>query len=318
MKAIVINQYGDKDELKEDELTKPEPKADEVLIEIHAAAVNPIDWKLRYGYLEDKFAFDFPIVLGWDASGIVTKLGKDVETLQKGDRVFVRPELTNRGTYAEYTTAKEDLVAKIPENISFEEAAAVPLAGLTAYQCLVDVGKLGSGNKVLIHAGAGGVGSFAIQIAKNMGAYVATTGSTKNVEFLKSLGADEVIDYTKDDFSQILKDYDLVVDTLGGEIQDKSLNILKSGGRLVSIVGEPDQEKADKLEVVAKSHWLIPDGEELADLAKMMKNKTLKPIVGTVFPFSEQGLKDAHELSETHHARGKIVIKIRPFIAGGN
>ena len=311
MKAIVINQYGDKNELKETELQKPEPKADEVLIELHAAAVNPIDWKLRYGYLEDKFAFDFPIVLGWDAAGIVTKVGVEVNSFNEGDRVFVRPELTNRGTYAEYTTAKADLVAQIPKNISFQEAAAVPLAGLTAYQCLVDVGKLESGNKVLIHAGAGGVGSFAIQIAKNIGSYVATTGSTKNVKFLKSLGADEVIDYTEDDFSQILEDYDLVIDTLGGEIQDKSLNILKKGGKLVSIVEEPDQAKADELEINAKSHWLIPDGEELAELAEMMKNESLKPVVGTVFPFSEQGLKDAHELSETHHARGKIVIEVR-------
>jgi len=311
MKAIVINNYGDKEELKEKKLPKSEPEADEVLIEIHATAVNPIDWKLRYGYLEDKFNFDFPIVLGWDAAGIVTEVGENVSSFKEGDRVFVRPELSNRGTYAEYTTAKEDLVAKIPNNISFKEAAAVPLAGLTAYQCLVDVGKLESGNKVLIHAGAGGVGSFAIQIAKNMGAYVATTGSTKNVDFLKSLGADEVIDYTKDDFSQVLEGYDLVVDTLGGEIQDKSFDILKKGGKLVSIVEEPDQEKAEEIGVAAKSHWLIPDGEELEALAEMMANNTLKPVVGTVFPFSEQGLKDAHELSETHHARGKIVIKVR-------
>jgi len=311
MKAIVIDQYGDKNELKEKELSKPEPKNDEVLIEIHAAAVNPIDWKLRYGYLKEKIVFEFPIVLGWDAAGIVAEVGKDVTSLNQGDRVFVRPELTNRGTYAEYTTAKEDLVAKIPENISFEEAAAVPLAGLTAYQCLLNVGKLESGNKVLIHAGAGGVGSFAIQIAKNLGAYVATTGSIKNVEFLKSLRADEVIDYTKDDFSQILEDYDLVIDTLGGEIQDKSLNVLKKDGMLVSIVEEPDQEKAEKLGVTAKLHWLIPNGDELAVLAKMMENETMNPVVGTVFPFSEQCLRDAHELSETHHARGKIIIKIR-------
>ena len=310
MKAIVIDQYGDKNELKEKELSKPEPKNDEVLIEIHAAAVNPIDWKLRYGYLKEKIEFEFPIVLGWDAAGIVAEVGKDVTSLNQGDRVFVRPELTNRGTYAEYTTAKEDLVAKIPENISFEEAAAVPLAGLTAYQCLLNVGKLESGNKVLIHAGAGGVGSFAIQIAKNLGAYVATTGSIKNVEFLKSLRADEVIDYTKDDFSQILEDYDLVIDTLG-EIQDKSLNVLKKDGMLVSIVEEPDQEKAEKLGVTAKLHWLIPNGDELAVLAKMMENETMNPVVGTVFPFSEQCLRDAHELSETHHARGKIIIKIR-------
>ncbi|RAK11911.1 NADPH:quinone reductase-like Zn-dependent oxidoreductase [Halanaerobium saccharolyticum] len=311
MKAIVINQYGDKEELTEEELAKPEPEADEVLIEEHAAAVNPIDWKLRYGYLKEKLSFDFPIVLGWDVSGTVAEVGKDVSAFEKGDRVFVRPELTNRGAYAEYTTAREDLVARMPDNIDFKEAAAVPLAGLTAYQCLVNVGELDSDRKVLIHAGAGGVGSFGIQIAKSLGAYVATTGSTKNVEFLKSLGADEVIDYTKDDFSQILEDYDLVIDTLGGEIQDKSLNILKEGGMLVSIVEEPDHKKANELGVTAKLHWLIPDGEELAELAEMMENETLKPVVGSVFPFSVQGVKDAHELSETHHARGKIIIEIR-------
>jgi 2-desacetyl-2-hydroxyethyl bacteriochlorophyllide A dehydrogenase len=310
MKAIVIEHYGDKEELKERELAKPEPEADEVLIEIQAAAVNPIDWKLRYGYLKEKLSLEFPIVLGWDAAGIIEKVGEDVDTLQKGDRVFVRPELTNRGTYAEYTTAKEELVAKMPDNINFKEAAAVPLAGLTAYQTLVDVGNLDSGEKVLIHAGAGGVGSFAVQIAKKLGAYVATTASTKNVEFLKSLGADEVIDYTKDDFSQELEDYDLVIDTLGGEIQDKSLTILKNGGMLVSIVEEPDQEKAEKLGVKTKFHWLIPDGKELAVLAEMMEKGELKPVVGSTFPFTEQGLKDAHELSETHHARGKIVIEI--------
>ncbi|PUU90241.1 NADP-dependent oxidoreductase [Halanaerobium sp.] len=310
MKAIVIEHYGDEEELKENELAKPEPEADEVLIEIKAAAVNPIDWKLRYGYLKEKFPFEFPIVLGWDAAGIIEKVGENVDAFQKGDRVFVRPELTNRGTYAEYTTAKAELVAKIPDNINFKEAAAVPLAGLTAYQTLVDVGNLDSGEKVLIHAGAGGVGNFAIQIAKNLGAYVATTASTKNVEFLKSLGADEVIDYTKDDFSQELEDYDLVVDTLGGEVQERSFDVLKKGGKLVSIVKEPDQEKTEKLGVEAKFHWLIPDGKELASLAEMMKKENLKPVVGTVFPFTAQGLKDAHELSETHHARGKIVIKI--------
>lgn len=312
MKAVVIEQYGDKEELKEKELEKPEPEAEEVLIKIHAAAVNPIDWKLRYGYLKEKLSFDFPIILGWDAAGIVEKIGKDVDSIQKGDRVFVRPELSNRGTYAEYTTAKEELVAKIPDNISFKEAAAVPLAGLTAYQCLIDVGKLESGEKVLIHAGAGGVGSFAIQIAKKLDAYVATTASTKNVEFLKSLGADEVIDYTEADFSEELENYDLVIDTLGGEVQEKSYNVLKKGGKLVSIVEEPDQEKADQLGIEAELHWLIPDGKELAELAEMMDKEKVKPVVGTVSPFSEQGLKDAHELSETHHARGKIVIEIQP------
>ena len=310
MKAIVIDQYGDKEELKKRNLSRPEPDTDEVLIKVQAAAVNPIDWKLRYGYLKEKFPFEFPIVLGWDAAGIIEKVGENVDTFQKDDRVFVRPELTNRGTYAEYTTAKAELLAKIPDNISFKEAAAVPLAGLTAYQCLFDVGDLGSAEKVLIHAGAGGVGSFAVQIAKNMGAYVATTASSKNVEFLKSLGADEVVDYTKADFSQELEDYDLVVDTLGGEVQEKSFEVLKNGGKLVSIVEEPEQEKADQHGVEADFHWLIPDGDELSLLAEMMEKEKLKPVVGSTFPFTEQGLKDAHKLSETHHARGKIVIEV--------
>lgn len=311
MKAIVIDQYGDREELKEREIKKPKPKADEILIEVHSASVNPIDWKLREGYLKEMFAFDFPIILGWDASGIVKEKGNKVESLKVGDRVFVRPELTNRGTYAEYTTAKENLVAKIPDNINFKQAAAVPLAGLTAYQCLTDVGNLEKNDKVLIHAGAGGVGSFGIQIAKNLGAYVATTGSTKNVEFLESLGADEVIDYTKADFAEILADYDLVVDTLGGEIQTKSLGILKKGGKLVSIVEEPDPQVVKEKEVEATLHWLIPNGDQLATLAEMMEKEKLKAIVGSEFPFSEKGLKDAHKLSESHHARGKIIINVK-------
>lgn len=311
MKAIVIDQYGDREELKEREIKKPKPKADEILIEVHSASVNPIDWKLREGYLKEMFAFDFPIILGWDASGIVKEKGNKVESLKVGDRVFVRPELTNRGTYAEYTTAKENLVAKIPDNINFKQAAAVPLAGLTAYQCLTDVGNLEKNDKVLIHAGAGGVGSFGIQIAKNLRAYVATTGSTKNVEFLESLGADEVIDYTKADFAEILADYDLVVDTLGGEIQTKSLGILKKGGKLVSIVEEPDPQVVKEKEVEATLHWLIPNGDQLATLAEMMEKEKLKAIVGSEFPFSEKGLKDAHKLSESHHARGKIIINVK-------
>lgn len=310
MKAIVIDEYGGADKLKEKDLERPEPESDEVLIKLHATAINPIDWKLRYGYLKEKISFDFPIVLGWDAAGVVEKVGKKVNSFNKGDRVFVRPETSNRGTYAEYTTAKEKLIAKIPDNISFKEAAAVPLAGLTAYQCLTDVGKLDSGEKVLVHAGAGGVGSLAIQIAKNLGAYVATTGSTKNVDFLKSLGADEIIDYTKADFFDLLNDYDLVVDTLGGEIQEQSFQVLKEGGRLVSLVKDPDQEKAKQFGVEAKFHWLEPNGKELEILAEMMENKTLDPVVGTTFPFSAAGLKEAHELSETHHARGKIIIEI--------
>ncbi|MCI1591512.1 NADP-dependent oxidoreductase [Heyndrickxia oleronia] len=311
MKAIVIDQYGGKEELKEREMPKPTIMEGEVLIELHATSVNPIDWKLREGYLKEMLPFDFPIILGWDAAGIVSEIGSNVSTVSIGDRVFVRPETTAQGTYAEYIVTEEKLLAKIPDNITFEEAAAVPLAGLTAYQCLVNFTHLNKGDKVLIHAGSGGVGSLGIQIAKSLGYFVATTGSKKNEEFLKSIGADIVIKYDQQDFEQELKEYDLVVDTMGGDIQDKSFQVLKKGGTLVSIVQPPDEIKAEKMDVNAKYHWLIPNGEQLKKLADLMEKGKLKPVVGSIFEFSEQGVREAHVLSESHHAKGKIVIKIK-------
>jgi NADPH:quinone reductase-like Zn-dependent oxidoreductase len=311
MKAIVIEQYGHKDQLIEKQMPKPIPQEGEVLIEMYATSINPIDWKLREGYLKDMLPFTFPIILGWDAAGVVTEIGANVSSVKVGDRVFVRPETTAEGTYAEYIVTKEHLLAQIPDNISFEEAAAVPLAGLTAYQCLVDFVPLKAGDKVLIHAGSGGVGSFGIQIAKSLGFFVATTGSSKNEEFLKSLGADIVIKYDKQDFENELHDYDLVVDTMGGEIQEKSFHVLKRGGTLVSVVQPPNEQKAEEMGINAKFHWLNPNGAQLEVLADLMRVGKLKPIVGSVFDFSEQGLRQAHKLSETHHAKGKIVIKMK-------
>lgn len=311
MKAIVIDQYGSREELKERQMPKPLPKEGEVLIEMHATSINPIDWKLREGHLKEMMPFKFPIILGWDAAGIVSEIGPNVSTVNVGDRVFVRPETTADGTYAEYIVTQENLLAKIPDNISFEEAAAVPLAGLTAYQCLVDFVQLNGGDKVLIHAGSGGVGSLGIQIAKSLGYFVATTGSSKNEEYLKSLGADTVIKYDKQDFEKELNDYDLVVDSMGGEIQNKSFHVLKKGGTLVSIVQPPDENKAEEMGIRVKFHWLIPNGEQLKKLAELMEAEKLKPIVGSIFDFSEQGLREAHALSESHHAKGKIIIKIK-------
>jgi NADPH:quinone reductase-like Zn-dependent oxidoreductase len=311
MKAIVIEQYGNKEQLKEKEMPKPVPKEGEVLIEMYATSINPIDWKLREGYLKDMLPFPFPIILGWDAAGVVSALGEKVSSVKVGDRVFTRPETTAEGTYAEYIVTKEHLLAKIPDNISFVEAAAVPLAGLTAYQCLVDFVPLQAEDKVLIHAGSGGVGSFGIQIAKSLGYFVATTGSSKNEEFLKSLGADIVIKYDQQDFENELHDYDLVVDTLGGENQEKSFQVLRKGGTLVSVVQPPNEQKAEEMGINAKFHWLNPNGAQLEKLANLMKEGKLKPIVGSLFEFSEQGLRQAHELSESHHAKGKIVIKIK-------
>src|SRR5690606_16232426 len=263
------------------------------------------------GYLKEMLPWEFPIILGWDAAGTIAEVGKDVKHFKVGDRVFARPATTRQGTYAEYVPVDEDLLAHMPESMTFEEGAAIPLTGLTAYQCLVDFAEVKKGDKVLIHAGAGGVGSMAIQIANSIGAYVATTASDKNDELVKSLGANRVINYREEDFSELLEDFDAVLDTMGGEVLDKSFKVLKKGGKLISIAGQPSAEKAEQHEVKASDFWLEPSGEQLKKLANLYVSGELKPTIGEVFAFTERGLQDAHELSESHHARGKIIIKIK-------
>lgn len=311
MKAIVIDQYGDKDVLQEREVDQPSIQEDQVLLEIHATSINPIDWKVRAGYLTDMLPFEFPIILGWDAAGIIVEKGSNVTNFEVGERVFTRPATTRQGTYAEYAPVDENLLAKMPASMSFEEAAAIPLAGLTAWQCLVDFAGVKKDDKVLIHAGAGGVGTFAIQIAKSLGAYVTTTASEENEEFVKSLGADQVINYKTEDFSQILHDYDFVLDSMGGEVQSNSYKVLKPKGKLVSIAAPPNEEEAQKYEVEAGFLWLDPKGEQLQKLADLYESGKLKGVIGETFDFNEKSLQDAHALSETHHARGKIVIKVK-------
>ncbi|MBE6183332.1 NADP-dependent oxidoreductase [Heyndrickxia ginsengihumi] len=309
MKAVVINQYGGKEHLQEVQFPDPIIKDHQVLVEMKATSINPIDWKLREGYLKEMLPFEFPIILGWDAAGIIKKVGKAVTKFKVGDAVFARPDTTRFGTYAEFVAIDEDKLALKPENISYVEAASIPLAGLTAWQGLFDVLKLKAGEKVLIHAGAGGVGSLAIQFAHHVGAYVATTASKENEDFVKSLGADEVIDYRTTAFEDVLLNYDAVYDTMGGEIQSKSYKVLKKDGRLVSIASYPSTEEAELYGVKAGFLWLEPNGKQLAEIGELLKTGDVKAIVGHVFPFSEQGIKDAHALSESHHARGKIVIK---------
>ncbi|GGD04044.1 oxidoreductase [Thalassobacillus devorans] len=311
MRAVVIDNYGDKEQLKMREIDKPEITDDQVLVELHAASINPIDWKLRQGYLKEKADFDFPIILGWDLAGVVAETGKNVTKFKKGDNVFARPDLTRLGTYAEYAAVDERLLAHMPENITYEEAASVPLAGLTAWQCLIDFSEIKDGDKVLIHAGSGGVGSYAIQLAKHFGAYVATTASGKNQDWVTELGVDRFINYQEEDFSEVLEGFDIVVDTIGGEVQEKSYEVLKDGGKLVSIVQPPEEEKAKELGIKAGFHWLEPEGEQLAKIADLIKKGKVRAVVGHQFDFSEEGLKQAHELSETHHAQGKIAISIK-------
>ncbi|ETT43696.1 NADP-dependent oxidoreductase [Paenibacillus sp. FSL P4-0176] len=309
MKAVVINQYGSKEELVEQEVNKPRAEANQVVVKLEATSINPIDWKLREGYLKEMYDWEFPIILGWDVAGVITEIGSNVSKWKVGDRVFSRPDTTRFGSYAEYTAVDEHLLAKLPDSISYEEAAAVPLAGLTAWQVLFTHGDLKEGETVLIHAGAGGVGMYAIQLAKHAGAHVITTASEKNHELLYSLGADQVIDYKTENFEEILKDIDLVFDTMGGEVAENSYKVLKPNtGRLITIVGEPNHDTAKSHNVSAKGIWLQPDGDQLERMADLMEEKKIKSIVGATFPFSRQGIYDAHALSETHHAVGKIVI----------
>ncbi|MDQ0656166.1 NADP-dependent oxidoreductase [Paenibacillus sp. W2I17] len=309
MQAVVINQYGSKEELVEQEVNKPRAEANQVVVKLEATSINPIDWKLREGYLKEMFDWEFPIILGWDVAGVITEIGANVTKWKVGDRVFSRPETTRFGAYAEYTAVDDYLLAKLPDSISYEEAAAVPLAGLTAWQALFTHGDLKEGETVLIHAGAGGVGIYAIQLAKYAGAHVITTASEKNHELLYSLGADQVIDYKKENFEEILQDIDLVFDTMGGEVAENSYKVLKPNtGRLITIVGEPNHDTAKSHNVLAKGIWLQPDGDQLQRMADLMEEKKIKSVVGATFPFSRQGIYDAHALSETHHAVGKIVI----------
>lgn len=311
MKAIVIEEYGGKEQLKEKEIERPAISQDQVLLEVYATSINQIDWKLREGYLKERLPFEFPIILGWDAAGIIAEVGEAVRDFKVGERVFARPATTRQGTYAEFVPVEENLLARMPENMTFEEAAAIPLAGLTAWQALVDVAKIKEGDRVLVHAGAGGVGNFAIQIAKSFGAYVATTASKENEEFVKLLGADLVIDYKTEQFEDVVSDYDIVLDALGGDVLEKSYQVLKKGGHLVSIAGMPSEEDAATYGVEASSYWLEPQGEQLQQLAELYEKGQLKPVIGEVFELSEQGLQDAHALSETHHAKGKIVIRVK-------
>ncbi|WP_182200160.1 NADP-dependent oxidoreductase [Paraliobacillus salinarum] len=311
MKAVVINHYGNSDVLEDTEITKPTPEPNQVLVEVFATSINPIDWKVREGYMKEVIPFEFPIILGWDVAGKIVAVGDKVKNYQVGDEVFARPANTNKGTYAEYTLVDEDLLAKKPTTITFEEAASIPLAGLTAWQSLLDVAKLQEGEKVLIQAGAGGVGSLAIQIAKHVGAYVATTASKENEDYVKALGADLFINYKTEDFENIVKDFDVVFDMMGGEILDRGITVLKPGGRIVTIAGQPNQALADQYQVKAYSYWLEPNGKQLQEMADLLDKEIIKPQVNHTFSFSASGIKEAHDLSATHHAKGKIVIKMK-------
>ena len=311
MKAAQISVYGGKDVLAvTTDAKKPSAGPEEVLIEVHAAGVNPFDWKVREGYLKDMVPMELPATLGGDVAGTVAEIGENVEGFTVGQPVFGQANaLGGQGSYAEYTAVKSSQLAAKPESVDFITAAALPLAATSAYQAVVDHLGLKKGQKILIHGGAGGIGSLAIQIAKHLGAYVATTAAVDDTEFVKELGADEVVDYKTQDFSEIIKDYDAVFDTVGGETNKKSYEVLKPGGALVSMTDQPDDELVKKYEVVYTSQATAATQKRLKAIAKLVDEDVLKPQVDTVFPLDEAA--EALEYQKTGAPKGKVVLKVK-------
>lgn len=308
MKAIRIHNYGDVETLRYEDAPFPEPEATEVRIRVHAAAVNPVDWKIRAGYLAEMMPHKMPLTLGWDVSGVVDRVGAEVTHLSVGDAVYSRPDIARNGSYAEYMVVQADEVAAKPETLSHNEAAAVPLAGLTAWQGLFDHAQLKKGERVLIHAGAGGVGSFAIQFAKSVGAHVIATASAANEALVRGLGADEFVDYRSQKFEDVVAKVDVVLDTMGGDTQARSFQLLNSGGRLFSVVGSPDADKLAAAGATGGMFMVQPNREQLGRIAQLIDDGAVRVLIDSVFPLSET--RAAHTKSETGRAKGKIVLEV--------
>ncbi|HEY0603517.1 MAG TPA: NADP-dependent oxidoreductase [Herpetosiphonaceae bacterium] len=308
IKAVRIHAYGGPEQLVYEDAPKPAPADDELLVRVHAAAINPVDWKVRLGYLQEFIPYELPLILGWDVSGVVEAVGSAVTDFKVGDEIYSRPDLTRSGAYTEYIVLRASEAAHKPRSIDHIHAAAVPLAALTAWASLFDSGQLEAGQKVLIHAAAGGVGTVAVQLAKWKGAHVIGTASGRNRDFLQQLGVDEFVDYTSTKFEDVARDVDVVFDTIGGETQERSWQVLKPGGILVSVISPPSQETADQHGVRQGYVFIDPNGPRLAEIAGLIDDGKIKPIVETVLPLRET--RQAHELSESGHARGKIVLRV--------
>lgn len=316
MKAMVIENFGGAEQLHLDDFPIPKPADNEVLIEIHYTAVNPVDWKIREGLLKGLMQHEFPMILGWDAAGIIADIGRNVTHLKKGDEVFAycRKPVVKWGTYAEYVSFDADHVALKPKNISFAQAAAIPLVGLTAWQALFEFAKLKSGETILIHAGAGGVGSLAIEFARQAGAKVYTTASQENHGYVKKLGAHVAIDYRQDNFVEKIlslepQGIDVVLDCIGKKTLNDSFLVLKPGGRIVSIVEQVDQNLAAKYKVHGGFVFVQPSGKQLTQIAELInQGKVVAPNIEEM-PFSSAA--SAQEKIRQGHTRGKIVLKVK-------
>ncbi|MCZ6799394.1 MAG: NADP-dependent oxidoreductase [Nitrospirae bacterium] len=315
MKAVVIEVFGGRDQLKIVERPVPDPKPGEVQIRIKAAGVNPVDWKIRVGLLKDVMPHVFPIILGWDAAGVVTAVGPQVDRLTVGDEVYAycRKDTVQDGAYAEFIVLPENNIALKPKNVSFEEAATIPLAALTAYQSLIDAAHLKSGERIVIHAAAGGVGGFAVQIAHGLGAYVIGTASHQNHAYVRSLGAEEVIDYTQHDVSQTVKSLypegvDVVYDCVGGQPLEQARLLIKPEGRIVTIVDPAQAQILQDQGLNAQFVFVAPHAQQLLELTRMVEAGQLRTEVSARLPLEE--VVKAHELIETHHTKGKIVLTV--------
>jgi NADPH:quinone reductase-like Zn-dependent oxidoreductase len=331
MKAALITKYKQKF-LTIEEVAIPQAGDDDVLVKIVASSINPIDLKTKDGGLKMLLKYQMPLILGSDFSGIITEVGSAVTKFKVGDAVYGRVQKNRIGTFAQYIAVDQGDIAIKPKNLTFEEATSIPLVGLTSYQALHDVMQLQPGQKVLIQAGSGGIGTIAIQIAKELGAYVTATTSAKNFELVKSLGADKVIDYRTENFQDILSDYDFVFDTQGGKILENAFKIIKPGGKVVSISGLPNARFADeykqplwkklafslatlnltKLEKETKADYYFlfmkPNGEQLETLGNLLEKGKIKPVIDRVIPFEQ--INEAFEYSKSGRAKGKIILKI--------
>ncbi len=333
MKAMTIEKYGKNIPLVMSEQPIPLIGEHDVLVEIIAASLNPIDYKIKEGKAKFLLQYKFPLILGNDFSGIVVKVGERVKAFKPGDEVYGRPRKSRIGTLAEYIAVHEEDIALKPHNLSFEEAASLPLIGLTTYQAFTDILHLQKNQKILIHAGAGGVGTFAIQLAKSVGAYVATTASEKGYDLVQSLGADLIINYKKDNFADLLTGYDAVFDTLGGAVLQDSFRVLKPNGQIVSISGIPNARfgkkeglgwmktavlSAASYKITAlekrhqvKYHYLFmkPSGAQLNILTELIENGKIKPVVEKVYPFKDAD--QALRYLEKGSAKGKVIVKVK-------
>ena len=308
MKAIRIHEFGDLDVLELDDIAIPQPHGDEVLIKVYASSVNPVDQKIVAGEAQEKFPNTLPLTIGWDVSGVIEKTGDQVHNLSVGDEVYSRPYPTTDGAFAEYVLVKASEVSLKPKTIGHLNAAAVPLAGLTAWQGLFKYGHLEQGQKVLIHAASGGVGTFAIQFAKWKGAYVIGTASDENLERIMQLGADEAIDYKNENFEEKVHDADLVFDLIGGDTQKRSLQVLKKRGRLITTVKADFQKEAEKKHIHLQSFTSQSVPEDLKQIADLIDGGFVKPVVSVVMNLKDA--KQAEMLSEDGSSSGKIVIKV--------